>query len=258
MSSQGFREEARRLSVRTLAIASLASATAAVIVSQFWQGGTPIAAAVTPVLVALISEMLHKPTAKIAERVTVDRAALRPRASDPGPEEARRTMPVEPAPAPPGEERRASGPGDVRVYRSAPKRPRVSPRLIAVTGALAFVIAVAALTLPELIAGQSLGNSGRGTTIFAGKKKSGSDGNDNRDGENRRQAPDAETDEQPEPSEERPEQRRPQTTKPEEPEPKPEPEPVEPAPELRQAPEEEDPTVEPVPEPAPAPQAPPQ
>ncbi len=61
---------------RTLVIASIASATAAMITSQFWIAGTPIAAAMTPVIVALVSEMLHRPTAKIAERITSERAAL--------------------------------------------------------------------------------------------------------------------------------------------------------------------------------------
>ena len=63
------REEERRLSIRTLAIASLASATAAVLTSQFWAGGTPIAAAVTPVIVALVSEMLHRPSERIARAI---------------------------------------------------------------------------------------------------------------------------------------------------------------------------------------------
>src|SRR3954469_21610567 len=73
------REEQRRLNRRTLAIASIASATAAVVTSQFWAGGTPIAAAVTPVIVALVSEMLHKPTEVIARRITSERPALSPR-----------------------------------------------------------------------------------------------------------------------------------------------------------------------------------
>ena len=77
MSSQAAsREDGRRLSLRTLGIASVASATAAVVTSLFWKGGTPIAAAVTPVIVAVVSEMLHRPAEKIATRFTAETDAL--------------------------------------------------------------------------------------------------------------------------------------------------------------------------------------
>src|SRR3954471_11466847 len=105
-------EAQRRLSLRTLAIASIASATAAIVVSQFWAGGTPIAAAVTPVLVALVSEMLHRPTEAIARRITSERTAILPAVKEDGPrpEEPRR----EPGTEPP-----------VRVYgRGQPPRAR--------------------------------------------------------------------------------------------------------------------------------------
>jgi len=251
MSSHGPREETRRLSIATLAVASMASATAAMIVSQFWQGGTPIAAAVTPVIVAVVSELLRRPTAKIAEKVTVERAALQPRSSDPGPEEARRTMPLEPPAAKGGE--KPSPPGDVRVYRSPPPRRRVSPKAVAVTGALAFVIAVAALTVPELIAGRSLVNSDRGTTIFSKKKRSGNGADENRGGEERRQVPADQDDEQPEPERQR---QRPEEAEPE-PRTTPEETETEPAPRPAPAPEE-DTTTDPVPAPAPRSQPPPQ
>ena len=168
MSSQArtSREEERRFSIRTLLIASVASATAAIVTSQFWKGGTPIAAAVTPVIVTIVSEMLHRPTEKIATRLTTERdalpAALRPRRSPssndaPAPlrelQEARETL-------------REEAP---RVPRSQPAdRRRLPVRAIAVTAALAIVIGVAILTLPELIAGQSLGGGDSGTTIFGG------------------------------------------------------------------------------------------
>ena len=74
------REEERHLSIRTLVIASIASATAALVTSQFWAGGTPFAAAVTPVIVTLVSELLHRPTQAIARRVTVERTAILPEA----------------------------------------------------------------------------------------------------------------------------------------------------------------------------------
>src|SRR3954471_2555605 len=98
------REDERRLSIRTLVIASIASLTAALITSRFWSAGTPIAAAITPVLVSLVSEMLHRPTEKIAERLTSDREVLgRPapmrRGREPAqtrPAEAGRTNPLVP------------------------------------------------------------------------------------------------------------------------------------------------------------------
>src|SRR5215211_4068238 len=73
------REESSQLSLRTLVIASMASATAAVVTSQFWVRGTWIAAAMTPVIVALVQELLHRPTQRIATALTADRAALEPR-----------------------------------------------------------------------------------------------------------------------------------------------------------------------------------
>jgi hypothetical protein len=64
------REEERRLNTRTLTIASVASASAAAVTSQLWIAGTWIAAALTPVLVALISEAMHRPTERIARAWT--------------------------------------------------------------------------------------------------------------------------------------------------------------------------------------------
>ena len=70
------REEEQRLNMRTLVIASAASATAALVTSRLWIAGTWIAAALTPVLVTLVSEMLRRPTERIARGITVDRPAL--------------------------------------------------------------------------------------------------------------------------------------------------------------------------------------
>lgn len=245
MSSQASREEERRLSIGTLAIASIASATAALITSQFWQGGTPIAAAVTPVIVTLVSELLHRPTAKIAERMTVDRAALPADAAEPLPEETRRTLPLEAAAAeqPPAERSAGRAKPEVRVYRSQSGRhSRLSLKLVAITAGMAFVIGVAVLTLPELIAGQSLGRSDRGTTIFSGKKRSS---DQKRGQEDRREAPAPAT----EPSEQPPEP--PETTQPDSapekttPEAVIEPETTEPAPQPKKAPPQTTPESEP-------------
>jgi hypothetical protein len=174
------REDERRLSIRTLAIASIASATAAVVTSQFWAGGTPYAAAFTPVIVALVSEILHRPTEKIAERMP-DREALglrtplrRTPASvrRPGePESGQPPVPTGRTPhEPPPTE---AGPVPVSVYKQpAPRRRRIALGAALATGVLAFAIAAAALTLPELIAGQSIGKSDRKSTFFGGHHRS--------------------------------------------------------------------------------------
>ena len=90
--------------------------------------------------------------------MTSERPAL---AEEPTPAEPMRDTPTEPAP--------------VRVYRAGPvpsrRRRKVNYGWVAGTAALALTIAVAALTVPELIAGNSLGNSGR-TTFFSKPKKS--------------------------------------------------------------------------------------
>src|SRR3954468_5569727 len=149
------REEQRRLSITTLAIASVASAAAAVVTSQFWIHGTWISAAMTPVIVAIVSEMLHKPTEAVARRVTTERTQV--------------VIPDEP------EQSSEPIPDQIKVYggrRSAGRsRKKFAAGLVAATAALAFAIGAAALTLPELIAGQSIGGGDRGTTIFGGKKK---------------------------------------------------------------------------------------
>lgn len=179
------------MSIRTLLIASVSSAVAAIVTSYFWRRGTPIAAAATPVIVALVSELLHRPTERIAQRLTTEVDAL-PEAAGAGPpprQEERRPRPAREEPlagprertrplaprgrgdAPPRRARPVDHPTpEFRVYRSRPtSRPSGLPwKPILATAAIAFAIAAAVLTLPELIAGRSLGNDDRGTTFFGG------------------------------------------------------------------------------------------
>jgi len=181
-SPRGQREEERRLNLRTLAVASIASAVAAAITSQLWFAGTWVAAAVTPVLVSLLSEVLHRPTERIARVRTSDRAVIRdpaapppprvtvpPRADPPPERPPRRPYPPagEPDPAAP----RPGAAGPVRVYRQpagrAPKR-RIAFGVVAATAAIAFVIGIMALTTTELIAGESISRSGNRTSIGIG------------------------------------------------------------------------------------------
>jgi len=154
MSSQArTREEERRFNVRTLVFASIGAAVAAILTSQFWIAGTPIAAAMTPVIVALVSEMLHRPTEKIAQKLTTETDAL--------PESAGAAPPPD-KPGPPAR--------DVTVYTSQKQSRDLPWGKILATGAIAFVIGVGILTLPELIAGQSLGK-GNGTTSILGNNR---------------------------------------------------------------------------------------
>jgi hypothetical protein len=167
------REEERRLNLRTLVIASAASATAALITSRLWIAGTWIAAAMTPVLVALVSELLHRPTERIVRGRTTDRSALPPSAA--------RQREVRPP------ERPLPGPGEatpVRIYRSGASTPRpaagrrkVAFGVVFGTAALAFVIAILAITVPELLAGGSIGKNDGRTTLFSGSKKDRGDRN---------------------------------------------------------------------------------
>jgi hypothetical protein len=199
------REAERRLNIRTLVIASIASAVAAVLTSQFWVQGTWMAAAVTPVIVALVSEMLHRPTEVIAERVSSSGMSVLPATGGPPPSRreeraapGQRAAPGERArpreravtareatPAEPGSEGGPPAP-PVRVYRSGsgkPVRPRASRRkiavgVVAVTAVLAFAITAIAMTGTELLTGGSIGKGEGDTTLFSGDSKRSDQGGD--------------------------------------------------------------------------------
>lgn len=178
------REEERRLNMRTLVIASSASATAAVITSQLWVAGTWIAAALTPVIVAVVSELLHRPTAVIAKRVTSKSGAILPQAAGAGTPPRRGEPELSSrAPAEPGSGPEPAAP-PVRMYRSGsgnkrsgatrrapgtkPSRRKVAIGVVAVTAALAFAISAIAITGTELVTGGSIGKGQRDTTLFGG------------------------------------------------------------------------------------------
>ena len=128
----------------TLVITAIASAVAAYVTSQLWADGTLIAAALTPVIVALVKEALARPVDKMqtvrVQRQTGDVA----RVEEPGAE-------------PP-----------VTVYGGTGRRWR----LAVITGLAAFAIVVTLFTVPELLAGESIGRGGdRATTFFGGKER---------------------------------------------------------------------------------------
>lgn len=171
-------EDERRQKVRTLTVASIASASAAIVVSQFWIAGTWMAAALTPVLVTIISEVLHKPTTVIAGRFTTERDAVLPEAGGAGrpPLERDEVLPRR-ARSEPGSEDPQPAEAPVNVYRSGAGRPRMSApkRKVAIgaavaMGALAFAISAIAITGTELITGGSIGKGSNRTTFVGGSK----------------------------------------------------------------------------------------
>lgn len=163
------REQSGGLSVTTLLIASGSAAAAAVIVPLFWERGSLVAAAITPIIVALTSEGLKKPVEKIPTvgvwRKTPQGTAVR----QPGgrdfevhdPEEER--LEVDPA--------QADDPFGLREPERGGFLTRRRVVLALVTGLLAFGIAAVVLTASELaIFGDSVSREHR-TTFFGGKSR---------------------------------------------------------------------------------------
>jgi hypothetical protein len=155
----------RAISIQTLVISSLAAVAAAVVVPMIWERGTLIATAMTPVVVALVSEALRKPAEAIttvAPRVTrrsATGAAVR------APERFEPLPPEEREPVPEGREEDPLG------LRAAP-RPRRHWKIALATGAAAFVLAVIALTASELVfGGPATKNAGRTTFFGSGSKQ---------------------------------------------------------------------------------------
>ena len=123
------------LSVRTLAIASAASALATYVVPMIWRPGTIAAAAATPVIVALISEALARPAEHVSQAGRLVRV---PR-------------------------RRFSG------WGLDPLTRRRRLRLAVVTGLLAFLVAAVAITFTELATGEAVSGGGQRTTLLGGE-----------------------------------------------------------------------------------------
>src|SRR3954447_22190741 len=60
------KEKSSGLSLQTLLISAVAAAAAATVVPMIWERGTIIATAMTPVIVALVSEGLRKPVQHVS------------------------------------------------------------------------------------------------------------------------------------------------------------------------------------------------
>lgn len=146
------------LSMQTLVLAACGSGIAAVLTSTFWPGGSILSAALTPVIVALVSESLRKPTARIGAVASTGIGRARPsrrrgrgrgdRPAD-GPDQADDGRPY-------------------TVYGAG--APRIRPAVVFATAGIAFFIAVLALTVPERIFGGAVAND-RSSTFFPGSSK---------------------------------------------------------------------------------------
>ncbi len=155
------------LSVKTLLIAGAASAAAALVIPMLWRPGTVFAAAMTPVVVALVSEVLRRPV----ETVSAARVRRTPRGTailDPPPEE-----PFDPL-APPSAEELAvlpatTAPAPRAVHRRRPLSAR-QWKLALATGLVAFAAVAAVFTASELVAGDPVSGGGGGTTFFGGSR----------------------------------------------------------------------------------------
>jgi hypothetical protein len=156
----------------------------ATIVPLLWERGTIIATAMTPVIVALVSEGLRKPVQQVsavAPKVTRRSgtgAAMRrfePAAAETrSPERigARGDGPERFEPLPP--HLRDDAPSvrgdDPYGLRKAPKTPRPRVKIALATGALAFVLAAGVVTASELALFGGSVSSDRRTSLFGGHK----------------------------------------------------------------------------------------
>jgi hypothetical protein len=151
-----------------LVAAAIAAVVSATVVSRFWQAGTIMATAMTPVIVAVVKEMIERPARRVSSLATragappVARAARR--VVEPPPEAQAPPPPVGPSPEY----------TEMRVYGRERANTGRRWKLAVLTGLLACVIAIAAMTLPELVAGRSVVSSSHHTTIFGGHRSTSS------------------------------------------------------------------------------------
>jgi hypothetical protein len=158
------RESNSGISIQTLIISSLSAVAAAIVVPMIWERGTLVATAMTPVIVALMSEALRRPaekitavTPKVTRRSATGAAVRAPQRFDPLPPDERDAAP------------------DVR--EDDPYGLRASPRaghhwkLALATGLIAFAVGVFALTGTELVFGGAATKEGGRTTFFGNRNR---------------------------------------------------------------------------------------
>jgi hypothetical protein len=156
-----------------LLVASVASAVTSFTVSKIWGPGTLPSAAATPILVALISELVRRPVGQVsstAQKVAPLRYRPPSRPSSPSPPQPTAPtatpsrFPPRPAPAdptlvtPPAEQPWEQA-GPVPALEAPSTGPRW--RLVIATGLLACLIAIGLFTAINVLAGQPVAdNSG--------------------------------------------------------------------------------------------------
>jgi hypothetical protein len=154
-------------------IAGVASGVAAVVVPMIWERGTVFAAAATPVIVAVVSEMLKRPVEAVSavrvRRTPSGTAILDP----PEPPPRAPDEPFDPLAPVPVEELEVLGdepPTRRQVHRR--RRGGLTGRqwkLALATGLVAFLVAAAVVTASELtLFGDSVSSGDRRTTFFGG------------------------------------------------------------------------------------------
>jgi hypothetical protein len=151
------------LSPKTLLIAGGASAVAAMVVPLLWQPGTVFAAAMTPIVVALATELLKRPVDTVS--------AVRTRRPVRGAETLDQPFdePFDPL-APPSAAELEALPETRSAPRAVHRRRPLTARqwkLGLATGLAAFAIVAALFTASELLAGDSVSGDRR-TTFFGG------------------------------------------------------------------------------------------
>jgi hypothetical protein len=165
-------EKSSGLSLQTLLISSVAAVIAAVVVPTFWERGSLLATAITPIVVAIVSEALNRPAKvitaaapKVARRSATGAALRSPQPTGVG---ARGAGPERVGQGAPPWSRDPDDPFGLRAAE-APRR-RFPVRLAVITGLIAAVIGAGVVTASELaVFGHSIGHSGRETSLFGGK-----------------------------------------------------------------------------------------
>ena len=188
-------EQKSGLSIQTLLISAAAAVAAATIVPMFWEHGTVFATAMTPVVVALVSEGLRKPVQhvstvapRVARRSGTGAAVRRfePAAagtSDPERVGARGEGPerFEPLPGHLRDDAPSVRDDDPFGLRKAQRTPRPRLKIALITGLLAFVIAAGVVTASELALFGGSVSSDRRTSLFGGQKSPSTSSDDTKD-----------------------------------------------------------------------------
>jgi hypothetical protein len=177
-------EQKSGLSLQTLLISAAAAVVAATVVPMIWEQGTIFATAMTPVVVALVSEGLRKPVQhvsavapRVARRSGTGAAVRRSapaaaRTREPERVGARGEGPERFDPLPPHlrEDAPAVSGDDPFGLRKASRTPRPRLKIALITGLLACVIAAGVVTASELALFGGSVSSDRKTSLFGGQK----------------------------------------------------------------------------------------